>query len=70
MKDITKKTINAVCAGVLVLLGAFTGGIPSLNSVFIALIAGTIVAVTQFKEAVNVPRGKKASIKLFNFLAL
>lgn len=73
MKDTTKKIINAISAGVLVLLGACSGGVPSLNELFVAFIAGCIVAVTQFREfffGVEQTKGKKASVKLFNFLNL
>lgn len=74
MKNTTKKIINAGIAGVLVLLGACTGGVPTLEELFIALIAGLIVAVTQFRDAIfsvtPVKKNKKAKIQLFNLLNL
>jgi len=74
MKDTTKKIINSAIAGVLVLLGACTGGIPTGEELFIATVAGCIVAVTQFRDALfgvaTTKKSKKASVKVFNLLNL
>jgi hypothetical protein len=49
-KEIMWNLINSGLAGVLVLLGALTGGEISLRSICIALLTAVIVAVTQFKN--------------------
>jgi hypothetical protein len=53
MKDITKHIINAGLAGSLVLLGAVSTGNLDGQSMAIAAIAGTIVAITQFKQYIE-----------------
>lgn len=71
MKDITKHLINAGLAGMLVFLGAFSTGNYDTQTIILAFVASSVVAVTQLKQYFDnlcKPRKQKKPIILGSIL--
>ena len=67
-KEILWNIINSFLAGLLVLLGAFSTGDISRESVFLALMTSGIVMVTQFKDYWETQKKEYSSVKIFSFV--
>ena len=66
-QEIKWNIINSVLAGSLVFLGACTDGNVTLNGLIAALVAGSVVAVTKFKDYWRTQEGEYRH-HAFNFL--
>ena len=69
-KEIVWNIINSGLAGVLVLLGALTGGGISLNAFCVALVTALIVAITQFKNYWTSEEKEYKSKKTYGFMKI
>ena len=67
-KEILWNIINSALAGVLVLLGALTGGELSANAFYVALVTALIVAVSQFKDYWKGEEKEYKSKKTYGFM--
>lgn len=71
MNKITANIINSILAGSLVLLGACTDGEITTKGFILAMAAGGIVAITQFKEfwqKEEIDKNNTKKTKLLNFI--
>ena len=67
-KEIVWNIVNSLIAGVLVLLGALTDGQITKQGLFIACVAGGIVAFTQFKDFWATERKEYCVVKPLAFI--
>jgi len=65
--EIMWNIINSVLAGSLVLLGSLTAGSFTLNGILASILAGSIVAVSKFKNYWDGEKGEY-STKAFTFV--
>lgn len=66
MNNIKMKLVNSVLAGLLVTLGGCASGEMSWSVIYFSLIAGLIVAVSQFRDALS--KIPEAEGKAFSFV--
>jgi hypothetical protein len=66
-KEIIWNIVNSLLSGLLILLGAFTTGEITSESIFIAIVTALVVAVTQFKNYWT-KEESEYSVKLFKFI--
>jgi hypothetical protein len=64
-KEIIWNIVNSLLAAGLVMLGAFTDGKITYEGFIAALIAGAVVAITQFKDYWKREECEYSSIKTF-----
>lgn len=69
MKEIGKKCLNSILAGVLVMLGGMASGEMTYEVCYFAMVAGAIVTISQFKELLSkVQENKRGETCLFGFV--
>lgn len=67
-KEIIWNIVNSLLAGALVLMGAISTGELTLKGILLALVAGGVVAITNFKNYWASEKPEYDSPKLFNFI--
>ena len=69
-KEICYNIVNSLLAGMLVLLGSLVDGEITTKGIIAALIAGLIVAVTQFKRYWELEAPEYTNKVLFGFVGV
>lgn len=65
---ITYNIVNSLLAGALVMLGSLTDGQITTQGIFFALVAGSLVAVTKFKDFWTASGKDLKKNTFFNFI--
>lgn len=68
LDEIMYNLINSLLAAALVLIGSFSAGEISKETITVAAISAIIVFVVQFKNYWESQKGEYSTIKLFNFV--
>lgn len=68
MNDNIKIVVNSLLAGALVTLGAMADGSMEWETIYYAIVAGAIIAVTQIKEKLIYIKNKQGEMRLFSLI--